>query len=109
MILAMMFLLTISANAAGGFLQSVSTPGLRFDGDKAICNARVTEYSKRIEVTMELWTGKTLLQTWTKSGDTSVEVSGEYKCVQRGKTYTLKVYGTSGGVAFSAAPKSKTA
>ncbi|MBO4915535.1 MAG: hypothetical protein J5449_10050 [Oscillospiraceae bacterium] len=108
-VLALALLLTVSVNAAGNSLKSVSSPNLTFSGTTAKCSAQIIEYSKQINVTMELWTGNTLLKTWTETGRDYVEVKGEYSSVEHGKTYTLKVYGTLGGIAFSARSRSKTA
>ena len=105
--LVMLLLLSTSVSAAGISIKSVSiTPSLTFNGTTANCKATVRDAGKTINVTMELWCGSSLLDTWTNSGTNKVTVSGTYSGVQHGTTYTLKVYGTANGIGFSAAPYS---
>ena len=82
---------------------------LTFSGSTATCKATATEYGKQIEVTVELWHGGTLLDSWTNSGTNRATAGGSYSGVQSGETYTLKGYGTSNGVPFTVTPISKTA
>lgn len=69
------------------------TPTLTFNGTTALCDVTVSSYGRNISVTLELWDGNTLVDTWTKSGVSIVTVS-EHCLVTRGNTYTLKVTGS---------------
>ena len=81
-------------------------PTLSFSGRTANCECKVSEYGKNISVTMELWDGVTLVDSWTKNGVSSVLLN-ETCTVTRGRTYTLKVRGTSGGISFGPTSVSK--
>jgi len=82
-------------------------PTLSFSGQTATCTCKVSEVGKNISVTMELWYGSTLVDSWSKSG-TSIVLLNETCSVTRGRTYTLKVRGTSGGMAFGPTSITKT-
>lgn len=79
---------------------AVNQPTLTFSGTTALCEFRITDLGKNIQVTMELWNGSTLVDSWGKSGTHTVALS-ESCTVTRGQTYTLKVSGTIGGVGFN--------
>lgn len=105
-----LLLLSISVNAAGISIMSANaSPSLTFNGTTATCKATVRDPSKQLNVTMELWCGSRLLDTWTGSGTSLVTVSGSYSGIQRGQTYTLRVSGTADGRAFSEKLLSKRA
>lgn len=107
-LLAVMLLLAMSANANAAAKSVRSSLSLSFSGSTANCSAVVRESGKQINVTMELWHGNTLLESWSGSGTNYAIVRGNYYGVQSGETYTLKAYGTAGGVSFTAVPISKT-
>ena len=110
LIAVMLFTVTANVYAAGFVPRNVKGgPTLSFDGTTAKCTVAIRESGKWISVTMELWQGNTRVMTWTKANTGVVTLNETYDDVQRGQTYTLKVYGTSGGVAFTAPSKSKTA
>ncbi len=73
---------------------------LEFSGTTAICGVQFSDAGKSIRVTMELWQNDALVDSWTKTGTSSVTMS-ETCAVKRLRNYTLKVSGTSGGVSFS--------
>lgn len=73
----------------------------------ANCYVSVSDADKEIDVTMELWCGSTLVDSWNDEGTSRVTVEGSCR-VTKGKTYTLKTYGTVDGVRFTGAPVSKT-
>lgn len=78
---------------------TVNQPTLNFSRSTALCEFRITDLGKSIQVTMELWQGTTLVDSWTASGTHIVTL--EKTCVVvRGQTYTLRVSGTSDGVSF---------
>lgn len=108
-ILALVLLFTTNAFAAikqpGEEINSIPSVSLSATGTTAKCTAKVTEYGKSIDATMELWQGSTLIASWNKTGTGIVNFS-ESETITRGLTYTLTVYGTANGVAFT--PKSVT-
>lgn len=85
---------------------SVSTPTLEFDGNIASCYARVVSTGDNISVTMKLWYGNTLVDSWTKSGVSAVTLN-ETCTVTRGRTYTLEISGTCGAESFGPTSVSK--
>lgn len=78
---------------------AVPEPSLEFSGATAICEFRIADTGQSIRVTMELWNGDTLVDSWTKTGTSTVTMS-ETCAVNRLRNYTLQVSGTSGGVPF---------
>ena len=108
-LLVVVLMLTVSANAAFSVKSVMPALSLDISGSTAQCSALVRENGKRISVTMELWCGNTLCASWSGSGTNYVTASGSYTDVQRGKTYTLKAYGTAGGRTFTVTPISKKA
>ena len=85
--------------AAEPRLTVVPEPSLEFSGTTAICGFQINDVGQSIRVTMELWQNDTLVDSWTKTGTSSVTMS-ETCAVKRLRNYTLKVSGTSGGVSF---------
>lgn len=79
---------------------TVNQPTLEFSGTTALCEFRITNFGKSISVTLELWNGSTLVDSWTRSGSSVVTIS-ETCTVVSGRTYTLVVHGTCGGESFS--------
>lgn len=84
----------------------VNQPTLTFSGTTALCEFDITELGKNISVTMELWNGTELVESWTKSGTHMVSLSENCEVVS-GQTYTLKVSGTCSGVSFGSVSTSK--
>ncbi len=74
---------------------------LTLNGSTATCKLLVTDPGKYINATMELWQGSTFITSWSASGYSVVNMSETYPIIS-GLTYTLKGYGTSGGVSFTA-------
>lgn len=107
-LLTLCFLLVCAPVAYAAEQRSAAVqPALSFSGRAAICECKVSEYGKTIYVTMELWHGSTLVDSWTKNGVSSVLLN-ETCTVTRGYTYTLKVSGTCGGTAISPTSITKT-
>ncbi len=79
--------------------EAIAQSSLSFSGRTATCECSVSAYNESISVTMELWKGSTLVDSWTKTGYSTVFLT-ETCTVTRGQTYTLKVSGTSGGSSF---------
>lgn len=91
------FVLTIPAFAAQERSPAVM-PSLSFNGTTATCTASVYgDYTTdEIEVDVELWQGKTLVNSWSDEGTEYVD-SVRKATVAKGKEYTLKVYATING------------
>ena len=84
----------------------LNSPELAFDGTTAICEFKHSSLGDTITVTMKLWQGDTLVDSWTQTGTSRVSMS-ETCQVSRLKMYTLEVSGTCGGVAFGPVSVSK--
>ncbi len=80
--LVVVLMLTVSANAAFSVKSVMPSLSLDISGGTAQCSALVRESGKKINVTMELWSGGTLLATWTGSGTNYATASGSYTGVQ---------------------------
>ena len=76
-------------------------PSLTFSGTTASCYVKITQRGKQITATMELWHGTTLVDSWSKSGTSPLVMNETHSGCVSGWTYTLKINGTIGGVAFS--------
>lgn len=85
---------------------SVQNPQLEFDGTTASCVFTHSSVGDTITATMKLWQRDTLIDSWTKTGTSVVNMS-ETCQVSRLKMYTLEVSGTCGGVAFGPVSVSK--
>lgn len=83
------------------------TLSLSFSGTTANCSATVTDAGKELDVTLQLWHGNVLIDSWPASGTGMVFVQGSSKVI-KGETYTLIVTGTSDGKSFSSTPFSRT-
>ena len=98
--------LITSAYAAEARAITVS-PILSFSGTTASCKLSVAKPGAAIEATLELWSGNTLLASWSGTGTSRVIIS-KTKTVTRGQSYTLKAHGTVGGATLTVAPVTKT-
>ena len=85
----------------------VATPSLSFSGTTATCKLSVIKPGAAIDATLELWSGNTLLTSWSGTGTSRVIIS-KTKTVTRGQSYTLKAHGTVGGATLTVAPVTKT-
>lgn len=104
-LIAMVFLLSsVHVFAA---TKTTINPKLTFTGTTANCYVSVFDYGKSIDVTLELWHGGTKVDSWSKSGTTSVWIN-ENCNVTSGYTYTLIVTGTIGGASINCTPVTKT-
>lgn len=103
---AVLLVLTIAAGAVEARI-AVPAVSLSFQGTTAVCTASVSDPSKQIKATLELWCGTTLVDCWDASGTSLVEFD-ETATVTRGKTYRLTLVGTSNGKAFTPVNITKT-
>jgi hypothetical protein len=99
LVIALILSFTVSVFAEARFINP--TLSLALNGSTATCKFKVTDPGKYINATMELWQGSTFITSWSTSGYSVVSMSETYT-ITSGLTYTLKGYGTSGGVSFTA-------
>lgn len=106
MVAALLLMLSITANAVQMRILSPRVT-LSFSGTTANCSAIVTDAGKELVITLELWHGDDLVDSWPASGNGKVAVQGSCRVV-KGETYTLIVTGTADGSPFSSTPFSRT-
>lgn len=104
LVLAIVMLLTALAApvmAAEARITSIA-PEITFDGTTANCSVIIggNNTSEKLEATMKLYRGSTLIATWTAEGNGYIIWSAT-KTVTRGYTYKLTVTLTVDGVACS--------
>ena len=76
-------------------------PDLSFNGTTASCSVTIRQIGKQIIATMELWHGSTRIDTWSDTATSVLTMNETHSGCVSGWTYTLKINGTIGGVAFS--------
>lgn len=107
LVLGVLLSCLITARAAS--IQEVTPAAtLSISGETATCRVRISQSGKSIQVTMQLWQGGTLIDSWSKSGTTYVSVKGIHDVI-KGKTYTVKVLCTVDGRSLYIKPVTKTA
>lgn len=75
-------------------------PTLYFDGTTAVCSVtcKGTNTNDELDVTLTLYQGSTVVDSWSDSGNGRVQITG--RCgVDSGESYTLRVYYSVNGVA----------
>ena len=82
-------------------------PNLCFAGTTATCEFSYTKVGASIGVTMELWRDSAPVIIWTGRDTNRLDMSKTHT-VQRGQTYTLKVFCTVNGETTKYAPVTKT-
>ena len=105
--IALVMILSISANAAIGPRATIIQPVLSFSGTTANCSVLVTSPTKEIDITLSLWQGNILIDSWSGSGTTVVSVQGTASVV-KGRTYTLQATGTVDGEPITVVPVTRT-
>ncbi len=100
-ILGMLIICLILASSPGRVEAASFSPRLTFTGTTANCYVKIMAMGKQISATMELWHGTTLVDSWSKSGTSPLVMNETHSGCVSGWTYTLKINGTIGGVAFS--------
>lgn len=98
--------ITIGASAKESRVTQVS-PRLSFSGTTAYCSVVITDAGSKIDATLSLWQGNTLIASWSGHSTSYLTLSGNAS-IQKGHTYTLKVTGTQNGKHFTATPITKT-
>lgn len=100
-VIAVLIVCMLLVSAATRADAAAITPSLSFTGSTASCYVKIKQAGKQILATMELWHGTTLVDSWSGSGTNSLTLSENHSGCVSGWTYTLKINGTIGGVAFS--------
>ena len=88
----------LCVNAMATERASQIKPKLSFSGKTANCSVTVVEAGK-LDVTLELWNGSEMVDSWSDSGTNYLNVTGSHAAVS-GTTYTLIAHGTAGGNSF---------
>ena len=86
---------------------AIVRPQLLFDGSTAECYVYIRSPGDEIEATMELWEGRTLLDSWSGSGSSVLTLEGSHRATS-GHTYTVEIYGTVDGEPLDVTPVSET-
>ena len=94
--LVLMLLLSLTVYAAEPRAVSV-TPKLSFSGTTATCKVSCAQADAMIALTLTLSCGGEEVASWTEADFDYVSISETVE-VEEGKTYTLEVSGTVGGV-----------
>lgn len=106
-ILACLMTVALVTSAYAAEARAVTaSPILSFSGTTANCTLSVTKPGAAIEATLELWSGNTLLASWSGTGKSSLIIS-KTKTVTRGQSYTLKAHGTVDGATLNVTPVTK--
>ena len=106
LVLVFIFILSLSANAAEPRADLV-IPKLSFEDTTANCSVTITAPGKEIKATMTLWYGSQVVDSWSGTATSALFLSGSTQVVG-GRTYTLTVTGTIGGITFGAESVSGT-
>lgn len=80
---------------------------LSFSANTANCSASIIEKGKNISATMNLYESGSLVDTWSRSGSSSVTLSGSHTA-KSGKTYKLVVNYTINGGSTQTVTTTKT-
>lgn len=98
-LLIVCFLLVCTTVVYAAEPRIAAVPKLSFSGRTATCICNVSEAGKTLQVTMELWDGSSLIDSWYKTG-TSKVMMNETSSVTRGHAYTLSVSVMINGVSY---------
>lgn len=109
LILATIMLIMALASAvnAAELRAIMPTPSLSFSGTTAQCRVSFTDFGSSIVLTLSLWNGNKLVDSWTKTGTSYVAINENCQVIS-GTTYTLKVTGTCGNATIPTTSVTKT-
>jgi hypothetical protein len=107
LIFIMLFVVSLSLNAAAVIRSTSIIPSLSFSGTTANCKVVVSASGKSINATLQLWCGTTLVKSWSSSGTSRLVIRGTYNATS-GQSYTLRAVGTIGGISFTSTSITKT-
>ena len=77
-------------------------------GTTATCRVSIAKPGKTIHATLQLWQGRTMIDSWSGNGTSYLLITGSHE-VTKGKTYTVKVVCTVDGQSFYVNPATATA
>lgn len=100
-------LISMCSYALAATNEIIVSPTLSFSGTTANCGVTITQPNKYINATLKLMYGNTEVGSWSKTGTTYVAISGNANVVH-GRTYTVTVTGTIGGVTIDCMPTTLT-
>lgn len=85
----------------------ITRPKMFIVGNTATCSASLKAPGQYIDATLELKQGSTVIASWSDADTGELILSGT-ATVTSGVTYTLTVYGTIDGVAFTPSSITRT-
>lgn len=104
LILALILLLSCSATAQATSVQAATpSASITINGTTATCRVSIAKPGKTIHATLQLWQGRTMIDSCSGSGTSYLLVTGSHE-VTKGKTYTVKVVCTVDGQSFYVNP-----
>lgn len=80
-------------------------PAIYFTGTTANCSVAISAYGKNINANLELWCNGNMIDSWNKSGQHSVTITGSHYGIS-GREYIVKVTGTIGNDSIVSYPVS---
>jgi len=91
LILALILLLSCSATAQATSVQAATpSASITINGTTATCRVSIAKPGKTIHATLQLWQGRTMIDSWSGNGTSYLLITGSHE-VTKGKTYTVKV------------------
>ena len=109
LILALILLLSCSATAQATSVQAATpSASITINGTTATCRVSIAKPGKTIHATLQLWQGRTMIDSWSGNGTSYLLITGSHE-VTKGKTYTVKVVCTVDGQSFYVNPATATA
>ena len=101
LILALILLLSCSATAQATSVQAATpSASITINGTTATCRVSIAKPGKTIHATLQLWQGRTMIDSWSGNGTSYLLITGSHE-VTKGKTYTVKVVCTVDGQSFN--------
>ena len=92
LILALILLLSCSATAQATSVQAATpSASITINGTTATCRVSIAKPGKTIHATLQLWQGRTMIDSWSGSGTSYLLVTGSHE-VTKGKTYGAESY-----------------
>lgn len=91
LILALILLLSCSATAQATSVQAATpSASITINGTTATCRVSIAKPGKTIHATLQLWQGRTMIDSWSGNGTSYLLITGSHE-VTKGKTYTVKI------------------
>jgi len=93
LILALILLLSCSATAQATSVQAATpSASITINGTTATCRVSIAKPGKTIHATLQLWQGRTMIDSWSGNGTSYLLITGSHE-VTKGKTYNCTVSG----------------